>query len=80
MDGVKLSYEPDALRAMAALAIKRRCGARGLRAIIENVMMDTMFELPSIEGAKEVIITAASVNGEDKPVLVMQDQPVLPEA
>ena len=70
MDGVELTYEPEALRAMAKQAIDRRCGARGLRAIIENIMLDTMFELPSRTDVTGCVITEASVNGSEKPRLV----------
>ena len=70
MDGVELSFEDDALRAMAHEAIERRCGARGLRAIIENTMLDTMFELPSQPDVTGCVITRASVEGKEKPRLI----------
>ncbi len=69
MDGIDLTFEPEALRAIAHQAIERRCGARGLRAIIENVMLDTMFELPSLPEVTGCIIDADAVNG-GKPRLV----------
>ena len=70
MDGVTLTFEDDALRAMARQAIERRCGARGLRAIIESTMLDTMFELPSMPDVTECVITLASVEGKEKPRLI----------
>ena len=70
MDGVTLTFEDDALRAMAKQAIERRCGARGLRAIIESTMLDTMFELPSQPDVTECVITLASVEGKEKPRLI----------
>ena len=70
MDGVELTFEDDALRAMAHEAIERRCGARGLRAIIENTMLDTMFELPSQPDVTGCVITRASVEGKEKPRLI----------
>ncbi|MBQ8311928.1 MAG: ATP-dependent Clp protease ATP-binding subunit ClpX [Clostridia bacterium] len=69
MDGIELTFEPDAVRAIAKQAIERRCGARGLRAIIENVMLDTMFELPSLPEVTGCVIDANAVNG-GKPKLV----------
>ncbi len=69
MDGIELTFEPEAVRAIAHQAIERRCGARGLRAIIENVMLDTMFELPSLPEVTGCIIDANAVNG-GKPRLV----------
>ncbi|MBP3409991.1 MAG: ATP-dependent Clp protease ATP-binding subunit ClpX, partial [Clostridia bacterium] len=51
-------------------ALERKSGARGLRAIIEGIMTDTMFDLPSIEGVSKCIITEAAVNGTEKPLLV----------
>ncbi|MDO4838418.1 MAG: ATP-dependent Clp protease ATP-binding subunit ClpX [Clostridia bacterium] len=69
MDGVKLTFTPDALRAMAKQAIERKCGARGLRAIIEDIMLDTMFELPGDKTVTECLIDEGTVNGE-KPKLI----------
>ena len=69
MDGIELTFEPEAVRAIAKQAIERRCGARGLRAIIEDVMLDTMFELPSLPEVTGCIIDADAVNG-GKPRLV----------
>lgn len=57
MEGVKLSFEPDALTAIAKRAMTRKTGARGLRSIIENALMDTMYELPSMTDVSEVIVT-----------------------
>ncbi len=57
------------MRAIAKLAIERKCGARGLRAIIENVMLDTMFELPGLHEVNACTITADAVDGKSKPVL-----------
>ena len=69
-DNVDLEFTPDALKAIAHLALERKSGARGLRAIIEGVMTDTMFDLPSIEGVSKCIITQDAVLGKEKPVLV----------
>ena len=69
-DNVELEFTPEALRAIARQALERKSGARGLRAIIEGVMTDTMFDLPSIEGVSKCIITEAAVLGKEKPQLV----------
>ncbi len=63
LDGIELVFEDDALRAVAHLAIERQTGARGLRAILEGVMMKPMFELPSRTDVERVVVTAAYVNG-----------------
>ena len=60
---------PVAVRAIAKMAIERKCGARGLRAIIESVMLDTMFELPGLHEVNACTITAAAVEGKEKPQL-----------
>ena len=69
-DNVELEFTPEALTAIAKQAIARKSGARALRAIIEGVMTDTMFDLPSIEGVSKCIITEAAVEGKEKPILV----------
>ena len=69
MDNVELEFEPEALQAIAAKAIERRTGARGLRSIIESVMMDLMFEIPSREDITKVVVTEAIVNGTGEPNL-----------
>ena len=69
MDGVRLTFEEEAIREIARQAIERKCGARGLRAIIEDAMLDTMFELPGIPDINECIITKEAVTG-GKPTLI----------
>ena len=68
LDGVKLDFDKDALDAIADTAIKRKTGARGLRAIVENTMMDTMFKAPSDETIKGCQITKDAVLGTAKPL------------
>ncbi|MEY8434573.1 ATP-dependent Clp protease ATP-binding subunit ClpX [Streptococcus hyointestinalis] len=68
-DGVELDFDEDALKAIADKAIARKTGARGLRSIIEETMLDVMFEVPSEEGVVKVRITKDAVEGTDKPVL-----------
>jgi len=69
MDGAELRFEKDALEAIAELAIKRKTGARGLRAILEEITVDAMYDLPELKDY-EVIITAESVHKHEKPLLV----------
>ena len=69
MDNIRLTFEEDAIREIARQAIERKCGARGLRAIIENAMLDTMFELPGMTDINECIITKEAVTG-GKPTLI----------
>ncbi len=66
-DGVKLTFEQDALERIAELTVEKKTGARGLRSIIEDVMTDVMFEVPSMDNVSEVTITKASVDKTEKP-------------
>ena len=68
LDGVKLSFEREAIEAIAAETVTRKTGARGLRAIMEKIMMDTMYEIPSDESITNCMITKEVVNGTGKPV------------
>ena len=68
-DDVKLEFDDAALEEIANKAIERKTGARGLRSIIEETMMDVMFEVPSQEDIKLVRITKEAVDGTDKPIL-----------
>ncbi|MBP3647994.1 MAG: ATP-dependent Clp protease ATP-binding subunit ClpX [Clostridia bacterium] len=73
LDGVELRFEPEALRHVARLAIERKSGARGLRAIVESLLMDVMFDLPSRTDVKQCIITEACVLGKEQPQLVLTE-------
>ncbi|PCI28965.1 MAG: ATP-dependent Clp protease ATP-binding subunit ClpX [SAR324 cluster bacterium] len=70
MDDVKVTFEEDAIKAIAKQAIKRKTGARGLRAILENCMMDIMYEVPSSDEIEELIITQEVVDDGAEPVIV----------
>ena len=72
MDGVELEFEPEALDAVAVLALTRGTGARGLRSILEDVLLDTMFDLPGRKDVVRCTVTAASVHKEEPPVLTMR--------
>jgi ATP-dependent Clp protease ATP-binding subunit ClpX len=73
IDDVKLEFEEDALLEIAKKAIERKTGARGLRSIIEGIMLDVMFDLPSKEDIEKCVITADSVREKGLPMLVLSD-------
>jgi len=70
MEGVELEFRPDALTAIARKAIKRKTGARGLRTILEQVLLDTMFNLPSLEHVSKVVVDEAVIGGQAEPYLI----------
>jgi ATP-dependent Clp protease ATP-binding subunit ClpX len=72
MEGVNLRFTEDALKTIAAGAIRRKSGARGLRAILEACLLDIMFELPSMKGVHEYVINADVVAGRTKPLVIYQ--------
>ena len=73
MDGVKLTFDEEAIKAVAKRSFERKTGARGLRAIMESVMTDVMYEVPSDETIKECIITKESVLDGVEPTLIGKD-------
>jgi ATP-dependent Clp protease ATP-binding subunit ClpX len=72
LQGVKLKFTDGALRAIASLSVERKSGARGLRAIIENTMLDMMYELPSTPDVKECVISEEVVFNKEKPILLYE--------
>ncbi len=70
LDGVELEFQDDAIRAIAERAINQKTGARGLRGIVEGVMIDVMYDIPSIEGKKKVIITRPVIEQSEKPEII----------
>jgi len=74
MEEVDIEFRKDALYEVAKNSLQRKTGARGLRTILENVLLDTMYELPRIENVKKVILDAAVVRGEAKPYLLLEGQ------
>ncbi len=70
LDGAKLSFKESALKEIALKAIRKKTGARGLRSILENILLKTMYDLPSQDNIKEVIVDAASVKGQSQPIIV----------
>ena len=77
MEGVEIQFRDDALRAIARKAQERKTGARGLRSITEAVLLDTMYNIPSLDKVSKVIIDAAVIEGESEPLLMYEniDQP-----
>ena len=74
MEDVRLNITEDALSAIAQKAIERKTGARGLRSIMEGILLDTMYDLPGMEGVEEVVISAEVVTGEAKPLMIYSDK------
>ncbi len=72
MEGVELEFREEALIAISKKALERKMGARGLRAILENILLDTMYELPSLEGIMKVVIDENAVNSSSKPILIYE--------
>jgi ATP-dependent Clp protease ATP-binding subunit ClpX len=74
MDGVELEIRPAALNAIARKALARKTGARGLRSIVEQSLLDTMFELPTLEGVQKVVLDESTIEENAKPLLVYREQ------
>src|SRR5690625_2502321 len=75
MEGAELEFRDDALAAIARKAIKRKTGARGLRTIVESVLLDTMYELPSLENVSKVVVDESVIEHKSEPYLIYQNQP-----
>ena len=73
LEDVKLTFTADALTAIAKRAIKRKTGARGLRSIMEDILLDTMFELPGLTSVEEVVVNEEAVDNGAKPLLIHAD-------
>ncbi len=74
MEKVELEFREDALTAIAHKAMVRKTGARGLRSIVEGVLLDTMYELPSMENAAKVVVDETVIKGESKPIIIYETQ------
>jgi ATP-dependent Clp protease ATP-binding subunit ClpX len=74
MEDVQLSFAEDSLRTISKKAIERKTGARGLRSIMEGILLDTMFELPSLRGVEEVVISSEVVEGKARPLRIYSDR------
>ena len=75
MDGAELEFRQEALKAIAAKAIKRKTGARGLRSIVEQALLEVMFDLPSKGSVKKVVVDENTIVGDGQPLLIYEDQP-----
>ncbi|MEL6115817.1 ATP-dependent protease ATP-binding subunit ClpX [Photobacterium sp. SP02] len=73
LENVELEFRDDALQAIARKAMERKTGARGLRSIVEAVLLDTMYELPSAEGVSKVVIDESVIKGESEPLLIYEN-------
>jgi ATP-dependent Clp protease ATP-binding subunit ClpX len=80
LEGVGLTFDPKALRAVAHRTIERGTGARGLRAVLEQVMLDIMFHLPSREDVREVVITRETIEEGAEPLLILEPEAARREA
>ena len=79
MEGVELEFRPDALSAIARRALKRKTGARGLRTIVESVLLDTMYDLPSAENVSKVVVDESVIEHKTEPYLIYQTPPAPPK-
>jgi ATP-dependent Clp protease ATP-binding subunit ClpX len=79
MEGVELEFRPDALAAIARKALKRKTGARGLRTIVESVLLDTMYDLPSLENVSKVVVDESVIEHKTEPYLIYQTPPAAPK-
>jgi ATP-dependent Clp protease ATP-binding subunit ClpX len=75
MEGVELEVRPSALQAIAKKALKRKTGARGLRSILENVLLDTMYELPTLGSVSKVVIDENTIENGVQPLMIYSEQP-----
>jgi ATP-dependent Clp protease ATP-binding subunit ClpX len=76
MEGVELEFREEALTAIAKKALERKIGARGLRSILENVLLDTMYELPTLQGVHKVVVDESAVLNRSKPILIYEEEEV----
>lgn len=74
MEGVEIDFREDGLRAVAAKAMERKTGARGLRSILENVLLESMYNIPSQTGVAKIVIDESVINGDSEPLLVYETQ------
>jgi ATP-dependent Clp protease ATP-binding subunit ClpX len=80
MEGAEIDFRDEALQAIAKKAMERNTGARGLRSIMEKILLDTMYELPSLEGVTKVVVDESVVNGESQPYLIYENKKVKKKA
>ena len=73
MEGVEIDFRDEALHAIARKAMERKTGARGLRSIMEKILLDTMYELPSLEGVTKVVVDESVINGDSQPYFIYEN-------
>ncbi len=76
LENVELEFREDALIAMAKKAMKRKTGARGLRSIVESVLLDTMYDLPSLDNVSKVVVDENVIKGESQPIMIYSDDQI----
>ena len=76
MEGCELEFREDALRAVAKKSMERKTGARGLRSIMENILLDTMYDLPSSEDIVKVVIDESVINNGTEPLLIYESSEI----
>ena len=75
MEGAELEVRPAAMLAIARKALRRKTGARGLRSILEHILLDIMYELPSLQNVQKVVIDENAIDGEGKPLVIYSETP-----
>ena len=73
MENIELSFTSEALSCISEKAIQRKTGARGLRSILEGILLNSMFDLPGMNGVSKVVVNEEAVNGNAEPLLIYQD-------
>ena len=76
MEGCAIEFREEALRAVARKAMARKTGARGLRTILEQVLLDTMFELPSLQNVSKVVVDESVINNQSEPFIIYESATV----
>ena len=74
MEGCEVEFREDSLRAVARKAMERKTGARGLRSIVENALLDTMYDLPSTEGVTKIVVDESVIKGESEPLAIYEGE------
>jgi ATP-dependent Clp protease ATP-binding subunit ClpX len=72
MEGSEIEFREDALRAVAKKAMERKTGARGLRSIVEHVLLDTMYDLPSYDNVSKVVVDDSAITGDSEPLIIFE--------
>jgi len=76
LEGVELEFRNEALLEIAESCVRKKTGARGLRSILEKALLDTMYELPSLEKVTKIVVDKAAIKGESKPIIIYESTPL----